>query len=80
MFCDILLLCFVLIYESLFTYETFQMEALNPSHRRASESFQTFDREFLGPMDNGFQRYDSFKASGLELVKLLRVSLLFILK
>lgn len=50
------------------------MDALNPSHRRASESFQTFDRDYIGSKNNGFQRYDTFKASGLELVKLLRVS------
>lgn len=51
------------------------MDMLTPSHRRASESFQSFDRDFIGPIDNGFQKYDTFKTSGMELVKLLRVSI-----
>lgn len=45
-----------------------------PSHRSRADSFHA-DREYLAPMDNGFQRHDTFKASGMELVKLLRVRL-----
>ncbi|XP_018564657.1 uncharacterized protein LOC108906015 isoform X2 [Anoplophora glabripennis] len=43
----------------------------HPSHRSRADSFHA-DREYLAPMDNGFQRHDTFKASGMELVKLLR--------
>ncbi|KAJ8960923.1 hypothetical protein NQ318_020223 [Aromia moschata] len=38
----------------------------------AEQNSFTQIESFLGPNDGGFQRHDSFKASGMELVKLLR--------
>ncbi|KAG5896886.1 hypothetical protein JTB14_033524 [Gonioctena quinquepunctata] len=43
----------------------------DPSHPRL-DSYQPADRDYIRPTENGFHRYDSFKASGMELVKLLR--------
>lgn len=45
------------------------MDFLDPNTRR-----DTYETDFISPLDNGLQRFDSFKSSGMELVKLLRVS------
>ncbi|KAJ8983783.1 hypothetical protein NQ317_000344 [Molorchus minor] len=50
----------------------YRMEHLEPpSHRSRSESFHT-EHDYLTPNESGLQRHDSFRASGMELVKLLR--------
>lgn len=49
----------------------FQMDDFNPSHLRPETFQRPLERDFVRPTENG---HDNFRASGMELVKLLRVS------
>nr|XP_023015110.1 titin isoform X1 [Leptinotarsa decemlineata] len=49
----------------------YRMEHSDPSHLRL-DSYQHGERDYPRSIENGFHRHDAFKASGMELVKLLR--------
>ncbi|CAG9825410.1 unnamed protein product [Phaedon cochleariae] len=61
------------MYRRLSQYDigNYRTDYPDPSHLR-TDSYQPSEREYSRPLENGFQRHDTFKASGMELVKLLR--------